>query len=497
MKLKQRPEDFSVIESYRYDEDKRGEYFVYRMDKQKLSTLQAIERLRERFRVKRPDFSVCGLKDKQGRTEQLIAVRAKQVECQDPDLKLTLLGRSAEPLSAKNITSNRFSVIVRDLSDAEVERLPEAIAEVARVGVVNYFDSQRFGFVKHGQGFIAKDLIRGDLQAALKALIAHPSPLDKSEDAKVKAWFQEHWGEWERRPPYESWLKYRPIVQRLRDNPNDFGSALQALDRRLRAMVVFEFQSALWNDAVRRYLQVKVPAKDLLAIRYQIGALLFPRALPDELVKAFTTKTFPLLAPDSTFDDAEVKRACQSALDREKVALEDLKVTKVEAFHFKHEERPLVVYPGKLRATEGKPDEANQGRNKVVLSFTLPPGAYATLVVRRVLWYALTEHATVEGWQGRRRSKPVETPPVKAPVAAAAVVQGEKGGQAEKTPKKGFRERQKEKKGVRETHRAESKKAVRPPPRKRAPAAAPNRGKAKAEGTPDRATPVPEDGSSD
>src|SRR5690554_3321478 len=82
-----------------------------------------------------------------------IAVKGQRVDLQEPDLRLTLLGRSDEPLSARNITSNRFSVIVRDLSDEDVERLPESIAEVMRVGVVNYFDSQRFGFVKHGQGF--------------------------------------------------------------------------------------------------------------------------------------------------------------------------------------------------------------------------------------------------------------------------------------------------------------------------------------------------------
>ena len=39
MRLKQRPEDFSVIESYRFTKVKDGDYFVYRMDKQKVSTL--------------------------------------------------------------------------------------------------------------------------------------------------------------------------------------------------------------------------------------------------------------------------------------------------------------------------------------------------------------------------------------------------------------------------------------------------------------------------
>jgi tRNA pseudouridine13 synthase len=33
-------------------------------------------------------------------------------------------------------------------------------------------------------------------------------------------------------------------------------------------------------------------------------------------------------------------------------------------------------------------DELNRGRLKLHLSFTLPPGAYATLVVRRVFWFA-------------------------------------------------------------------------------------------------------------
>ncbi len=444
MKLKQRPEDFSVIESYRFEPTPHGQYYVYRMDKQKLSTLAAVERLREVFHVKRTDVSFCGLKDKQGRTEQLIAVRGRNIELQDPDLKLTLLGRTDEALSAKNITSNRFSVIVRDLSVEEAERIPESVAEVERTGVVNYFDSQRFGFVKHGQGFIAKDLLRGDLQGALKSLIAKPSELDKSDDARVKKWFAEHWGEWNARPPYESWVKYRPIVLRLRENPYDFGGALMALDRRLRAMVVFEFQSALWNDAVRRYLQGKIPQKDLIALRYQIGALLFPRAVPKALEVPFKTKTFPLLAKDAKFDDREVREACEGALAREKLSLGELVVPKLDAFHFKYEERPLFVFPGKLRTSTPQPDEQNQGRTKVVLSFTLPPGAYATLVVRRVLWFALAENI-VEEPKGRfrRPDRPVEQAPVEPPKP--------------ETPRIGFLERQRLRKGEKQAARAASK----------------------------------------
>ena len=49
VRIKQRPEDFSVRESYRFDPVPDGRYRVYLMDKQKLSTFEAVERIRSRF----------------------------------------------------------------------------------------------------------------------------------------------------------------------------------------------------------------------------------------------------------------------------------------------------------------------------------------------------------------------------------------------------------------------------------------------------------------
>src|SRR5512147_1424048 len=129
MRLKQRPEDFSVTESWRFDDDPSGAWRVYLMDKQKLTTFEAVDRLCARFKIPRADVSYCGLKDKQGRTTQLVALRGRHVEVQDADLRLKLLGRTRAPLSAENTTSNRFAVTVRDLSEEDVARLPGAIAE--------------------------------------------------------------------------------------------------------------------------------------------------------------------------------------------------------------------------------------------------------------------------------------------------------------------------------------------------------------------------------
>ena len=393
MKLKQRPEDFVVREGFRFDDNPAGTVWVYRMDKQKVSTLAALERLSKEFAVRRRNLSVCGLKDKQGRTEQLVGVQGGSLGetevVQTGEMRLTLLGRSLTPISSSNITSNRFEVTVRDLSEEEARRVPESVKEVERTGVVNYFDSQRFGFLKHGQGFIARHLIKGDWEAALQAYLATPSELDHSDDAKVKTFWKNNWGNFRQHAPQEAGKKYAPILRKLREDPTDFRGAFMHIETRQRMMTLFELQSFLWNEGVKRYLSTRISAGELVGLRYQAGALVFPRSLTPEQKKMLHTKTFPLLASDSKFDDEEVRTAALAALSAQSLSLGALQIPNNPALFFKHEERPMFVNPGKLRVNDPRTDELNKGKLKVNLSFTLPPGAYASLVVRRVLWFAV------------------------------------------------------------------------------------------------------------
>jgi tRNA pseudouridine13 synthase len=263
VKIKQRPEDFVVREGSSYEADRDGPVWVYRMDKQKISTLQALERIGKEFGVRRRALSVCGLKDKQGRTEQLIGVEGGALGLtevvQSGDMRLQLVGRAAKPLTSANVTANRFEVTVRDLTREEADRIPESAKEVEKVGIVNYFDSQRFGFLKHGQGFIGKQLIRGDFEGALKSFLATPSKLDRSDDAKVKEFWRENWGDWRKFAPQKAGALYAPILRVLRTNPDDFKGAFMHIERRTRMMTLFELQSYLWNEGVRKYLISVLP----------------------------------------------------------------------------------------------------------------------------------------------------------------------------------------------------------------------------------------------
>jgi tRNA pseudouridine13 synthase len=468
MKLKQRPEDFVVTESWRFDEDPSGAHYVYLMDKQKLTTFDAVDRICARFKIPHAAVSYCGLKDKQGRTTQLVAVRGQPIELQDSDLRLKYMGRSASPLTAANTTSNRFAVTVRDLDEEDLARLAGSVAEVHRLGVVNYFDSQRFGALKHGQGFVAKEFLRGDFETALHNLIARPSELDQSDDARVKGFWKEHWGEWERRNPYPGAEKYRRIVKYLAAHPGDWRGAILRTEPRWRALQIFAYQSWLWNEGAKAYLKDVVGITRMVPVRYQVGVLLFPQELDSATADLLRDKTFPLLGPDSTFDDEKVKRAAMAVLKRDDMTLASLRVPSTPEIHFDHEERPLMVHPGRLTVGAPQRDELNRGRLRVNVAFTLPPGAYATLVVKRLFHWTLEPRAaSPRDRRDAEKAAHAERPaagkaarksPLLAPDAEAAAPAPGAAGEAQVEPAQpvGFRAKQKAKKAAREKSRAEA-----------------------------------------
>ncbi len=452
MKLKQRPEDFQVTESWRFDEDPRGRHHVYLMDKQKLSTFEAVDRICARFKIPKAAVSYCGLKDKQGRTTQLVAIEGRKIELQDPDLRLKPLGRTSSPLSAANTTSNRFAVTVRDLGEDDVARLSASVAEVRRLGVVNYFDSQRFGSLKHGQGFIVKDMMRGDFEAALRNILARPSELDRSDDARVKGFWKEHWGEWSARNPYPGAERYEAVVRWLRAHPEDHRGALLRTEPRWRALQVFAYQSWLWNEGVKQYLKDVVGMQHLVAIRYQAGSLLFPRELDADGARLLRDGTFPLLAPSTRFDDPRVERAALSVLGREDMTLADLAVPNTPEVHFDPEDRPLAVFPGRLALGEAKRDELNRGRLRVNVAFTLPPGAYATLVVKRLF------HWTLQPGRAARRPAASSARPEPAEGRARAAPPSVRPEPVEGRAREGFLARRRAEKEARKARREAARK---------------------------------------
>ena len=148
MKVKQRPEDFQVEELTDRIPSGAGPYALYRLEKSGWSTPDALAAVQRRWRIDSRRISFGGLKDRHARTVQFLTIyRGPQRNLSQQAIAVRYLGQAAEPYTSKDIRANRFRLTLRDLDAGALPSMEQAIDEVRREGVPNYFDDQRFGSV--------------------------------------------------------------------------------------------------------------------------------------------------------------------------------------------------------------------------------------------------------------------------------------------------------------------------------------------------------------
>ena len=74
---------------------------------------------------------------------------------------MTYLGRGRSRYTAADIAANRFTIVLRGMSDDAASHATSGSAEVAAAGLPNYFDDQRFGSVGEPPEFVAKEMVFG------------------------------------------------------------------------------------------------------------------------------------------------------------------------------------------------------------------------------------------------------------------------------------------------------------------------------------------------
>ncbi|PIN87215.1 hypothetical protein COV19_00750 [Candidatus Woesearchaeota archaeon CG10_big_fil_rev_8_21_14_0_10_44_13] len=170
------------------------------------------------------------------------------------------------------------------------------------------------------------------------------------------------------------------------EKTKDWLSAYKKIPANLREMYVSAYQSYLWNECVREALRKTVDSKYLYTIEYNIGSLLFYKRLSDEEMEKMP-KTFQTISPDMKPTESE-KPIIEKVLSKEGIGLPDFDIRKETGNFFKSNERAVIIKPGDFRIEGPFRDELNdKGRSKsfkMIVSFALPKGSYATIVTKRL-----------------------------------------------------------------------------------------------------------------
>jgi tRNA pseudouridine13 synthase len=385
MKLKQTPEDFHVEELTDVAPTGAGSFSLYRLEKTGWTTPDAIQAIRRRWKLDARRVSYGGLKDRHAHTIQYLTIY------RGPERRLTHHGITVEYLGAVNaaytshdIRANRFRLVLRALTPADRERAAHALAEVAGAGIPNYFDDQRFGSVSHGGRFIARAIVLGNYEEALRLALAAPYEHDRAAQKKEKAILRAHWNDWasckQRLPKGHA----RSIVDYLVSHAADFRGAVERLRPELRGLYLSAYQSHLWNRMLALWLEAHARADQLLKVTLRLGVFPMQRALDEQQRAELRALRLPLPSARVRLEPgAPGAREMEEVLCGEGITLEQMKLKGLRQMFFSKGDRAALCMPEGI-GTEAAEDELNKGREKLTLTFEMSRGSYATMLVKRI-----------------------------------------------------------------------------------------------------------------
>lgn len=387
MIFKLRPEDFVVEEILKVTPKPSGPYAIYRLTKRGISTLQAHVRVASALGVKPSAITFPGLKDKKAIASQFFSLEGRgPEEIKGPGFSARLVGFFHRHLSPEDILANEFNLTIRLIPRSAVQAIEEAISRVQEDGLPNYFDRQRFSSLSPDGQFPGKKILQRDAEGALKLYLTSPFPLDPSSYRAFKEKARELWGCWEellKEAPSPS--NFRSVLTYLKDHPVGFRKALNLVTPRVLTLFLSSYQSWLWNKLAGRFIREKLEAGNLPYRELEIAGekLPFYDCLPEELREELRGLSLPFFHHRTNFGDPEISHFAQEILEEEGLELKDFKARILDRAYLSRGERKLLLFPG-IPSYAIEDDELNPGALKLKLELRLPPGSYATLVVKAV-----------------------------------------------------------------------------------------------------------------
>lgn len=385
MKLKQSPEDFVVDELTDTRPVERGPFALYRLDKTGWTTPDAFIAIRRRWDIDGRRLSYGGLKDRHAKTSQHFTIyRGPDRNLSHERIAVTYLGQAAEPFTAEQIRANRFELALRSMDGPSIQSALAALDEVRAAGVPNYYDDQRFGSVNESREFVAREMIRGDFEKALKLALVAPYEFDRAAQKREKSILAECWGDWPKCKARLDRGHARSLVDYLTGHPADFRGAVARLRPDLQGLYLSAYQSHVWNRLLARWLTANFDADRLANVELALGPTPVPRSVVAELLPKWDALLLPLpsarVKPDVT---AAWLPLVEAVLAEDGLTLATMKIPGMDRPYFSKGERAGCLRPANLEAIDS-PDDRNRGRRKLVLKFELPRGSYATMIVKRI-----------------------------------------------------------------------------------------------------------------
>ena len=401
--IKHRDDDFLVEEQPAYQPCGEGEHCYLFVEKRGLASSEMLAVVAKHFGVEPTAVGYAGMKDKHAVTRQVVSIHTPGKSIDDfpmlehPRVSVLWADMHANKLRVGHLRGNRFSIKVRGVSATTVVAARPVLDRLARTGIPNYYGPQRFGATSTNH-LIGRADILGAHDLAIDLLLDPPlSPRLSDQEHLVslaEAYRARDWaGARAALTPGQN--TERAAVAALAEgrSPRD---AIRAAGRLQRRFFYSAFQSALFNAVCADRL--RAGALDRLVL----GDVAFKHAnhacfavSDDELssnaargelerrIKDFEiSASGPMWGADMMRASDEPGEHEDEVLARSGVTLDDLDrhANRLKS-RLRGARRPLrapVIDP----TIDAGTDEHG---HYVRLAFELPPGSFATTLVREII----------------------------------------------------------------------------------------------------------------
>lgn len=379
-RIKLQPEDFVVEELPLYDPCGQGEHTYVRIEKRGLSTFAAVQAIARELHVPARNIGYAGIKDAQAvarQTLSLMRVEPEEVEklC-IPGLEVLWVSRHRNKLRTGHLRGNRFTLRVRDVGEAALPRGRRTLDLLEARGMPNHYGLQRFG-ERGNSHLLGRAILHGDAGAFLAEFLGQPRDGEEQPTGQARMCFDA--GDWAgalaQWPP--AMVDEQRALRTLVETGSE-GRAVRSVPRRMRRFLLSAYQSHLFNRVVAARLEEfhRVQKGDL-AWKHDSGAVFLVEDADTEQLRAARLEispSGPMFGYKMRMPEGEPGRLEGEILEGEGLSLEDFRLP--GGLRAEGARRPLRI---PLEEVELWYDEG------LMLRFDLPPGSYATNVLREVI----------------------------------------------------------------------------------------------------------------
>ena len=388
--LRSHPEDFRVTEiaEHHYTD---GKYLICKLEKRNWDQQRAVKEIAKRLRISTKRIGFYGTKDKTAVTTQYISiygVTPKDINALSiHDMRLEPCGYMQRPLSLGELQGNHFEIAVRDLTNVDTLSMQmNAISEVVKTGIPNYFGIQRFGIKRPITHKVGLEILRQDYEEAVAIFVGEASEHEPEETQSARREYYESRDPKQalRDLPLQLSLE-RSILYHLEKHPEEYGHAFCVLQKTLRSMFIGAVQSWFFN------LTLSSRLSDGRGLMPDVGDRVL---LADGRCDVISERTRTMVMMQMKRGRLEPALVMPGATDVSIEGKDDEIMQKlmqnhgIEATSYHKASQDLgMKFDGAARSIILKADVATQYLDEKAenFSFALGPGRYATTVLREYM----------------------------------------------------------------------------------------------------------------